>query len=54
MEVSESDVLSAIATKKAANLVDIGRLTSAGTGCGRCRIKLQSLLDTYRINSMTL
>lgn len=44
-EVSEREVLNAIKRKNARKVVDVSKLTRAGTDCGRCKPTIQAILD---------
>lgn len=43
--VSKSEILYAIRRKGAKSYLDVIAITSATTGCGRCRIEVDSIVD---------
>ncbi len=44
MMVDEAEILDAIRNKKAITVKAIGKLTGAGTGCGRCTKIIQHII----------
>lgn len=45
MNVTEKEVEEAIISKKLKTVEEVGEITKAGTGCGRCADGIQRLLD---------
>ncbi len=47
MVVDEAEILEAIRNKKATTLKAVGKLTGAGTGCGRCTKIIQHMITEH-------
>lgn len=45
MGVTRGEIIDAIKSKKLKTVEDVGKETSAGTGCGGCQDDIQSILD---------
>jgi nitrite reductase (NADH) large subunit len=50
MSVYESEIIAAIDDPETVSVAAIGRLTAAGTGCGRCKPGIQAVIETHRHN----
>ncbi len=51
MMVDEDEIVEVIRHKKASSLKSVGRLTGAGTGCGRCIKIIQQLITENSKNT---
>ncbi len=47
MMVDEAEILDAIRNKKATTVKAVGKLTGAGTGCGRCTKIIQYMITEH-------
>ena len=45
MAVTEDEIVYTIKNKNAHTIADIQRITGASTGCGRCGVKVQHIID---------
>ena len=45
MAVSEEEIIYTVKKKNAHTIAEIQRITGASTGCGRCGVKVQSIID---------
>jgi len=51
VQITEEQLVTAVATLELRTICDVRRLTGAGEGCNACHRKIQTYLDAYSSSS---